>query len=198
MKTNFLIFSIFFLVVSCNSSIIDLHDKNSNEILSLLIDEFGKPTVPSRELYNLKPFSKIQKDSILNQNEKITLFPIQKEIHQKFSKKEKLGEEFNKLVDNLSNLKETRKIDLSKIEISRPYQLSIIDTLAIKNDRRYIEKNFDKLINFSQISFNEHYTKAVLTVGVNMGPMNGYSSLVFLEKINDVWQIKNVDTYSIS
>ncbi len=54
----------------------------------------------------------------------------------------------------------------------RPYQLSIIDTLAMKNDRRYIEKNFDKLINFSQISFNEHYTKVVLTVGANMGPLD--------------------------
>ncbi|WP_062056229.1 hypothetical protein [Aquimarina longa] len=68
----------------------------------------------------------------------------------------------------------------------------------MKNDRRYVEKNFDKLINFSQISFNQNYTKAVLIVGVNMGPLNGYTSLVFLEKINDAWQIKDIDTFSIS
>ena len=98
----------------------------------------------------------------------------------------------------LKHIKDSKAIDLTKIKIDRPYQLSFIDTVAMKNNRRYIEKNFDKSLYFSRISFNQDYTKAVLIVGVSMGPLNGYGSLVFLENTNNTWKIKGADTFSIS
>ncbi|WP_103072709.1 vWA domain-containing protein [Aquimarina sediminis] len=186
------------LFFSCRISTEHKKEENTYRILSLLIEEFAKPTIPPREMYGLKPFTEVQIDSILNQDKKICLFPIQKRTHQKFSKKEKFDKEFNELVNKLKDLEDSREVDLSKIKINRPYQLSIIDTVAMKRDRRYVEKNFDKLINFSRISFNQGYTKAVIIVGVNMGPLNGYASLVFLEKIDNIWQIKGTDTFSIS
>ena len=36
-----------------------------------MIDEFGTPTIPPREIYGLKPFTKIQIDSIKNRKQKI-------------------------------------------------------------------------------------------------------------------------------
>ncbi len=173
-------------------------EKNTYDILSLLVDKFGEPMIPPRELYNLEPFSKKQKDSILNQKVKIVIYPILKKSSKRFSSKENLSVEFNELLSDIKRINKKTIVDLSKFKIKRPYQLSILDTNKLKRDVRYVRKNFDKLLNLYVISFNEDYSKAVTISGVSNGYLNGYSSLVFLEKIDGKWEIKYIDTFSIS
>ncbi|WP_025740527.1 hypothetical protein [Aquimarina pacifica] len=197
MKVFVQIMVLFILLFSCkNKNVVE--EKHTHEIMSVLIDEFGKPTVPPREMYGLEPFSKSQIDSILDQKEKICLHPKLKITDHEFSERAEYDSEINLLIEGLSNFKYSKTLDLSKIKINRPYELSIVDTLKLKEDRRYVEKNFDKLINFSRISYNTSYTKAVLIVGVHEAVLNGYASLVFLEKKKGKWEIKSVDTFSIS
>ncbi len=192
---SILLFSMFF--ISCAKKEIK-KEHETYKIISLLIDEFGKappPPPPPGELYSL---SEKQKDSIYNQAQKIVIYPTFYVRKDKLTYNKNYGEEFKNLTDNLRGLKANELFNLSKVHIKRPFELSILDTLKKKKDRRYIEKNFDKLLIFSNISFNDTYTKAVAIVGVNMGPLNGYSSLVFLEKKNGKWNIKGTDTLSIS
>lgn len=197
MRTSFSILFLSIFLFSCTSKV----TKKENEtykIISLLIDEFGKaspPPPPPGELYSL---SEKQKDSINNQDQNIVLYPTFYVRRDEIKYNKNYGNEFKDLTNNLRDLESNELLNLSKIRIKRPYQLSILDTLKKKKDRRYIEKNFDKLLIFSNISFNESHTKAVVTVGVNMGPLNGYSSLVFLEKQNGEWRIKGTNTLSIS
>ncbi|WP_298546159.1 hypothetical protein [uncultured Aquimarina sp.] len=199
MKSTFLILFCSFFIFGCNDK--QVKEKNTYQILSLLIDEFGKPIIPPpppKELSHLKPLTDNQIDSIINQKQEICIFPIFRRNNNNFNYKKEYDEEFNKLVSDLKNSYTVEKIDISKIKIDRPYQLSIVDTMKMRENRRYIEKNFDKLLSFYNVSYNKKGTKAVTIIGVGMGPLNGYTSLVFLEKINGIWKIKNIDTFSIS
>ena len=65
-------------------------------------------------------------------------------------------------------------------------------------DKRYINKNYDKLIKLSNISFNADQDKAVLIASYSTGYLNSASSLVLLEKKKGKWLIKKISVLSIS
>ncbi|WP_062056227.1 hypothetical protein [Aquimarina longa] len=91
MKPLFFSFCTLFFIFSCHQASNDKKEEDTYRILSLLIDEFAKPVISPREIYNLEPFTKVQIDSILNQNEKISIFPIQKKLIKNFLKKRGLA-----------------------------------------------------------------------------------------------------------
>ena len=196
MKKLFVIIWIFSFY-SCNEDQ-KTKEKNTYQILSLLINEYGKPTIPPREIYNLKPFTDKQIDSIVNIEQNLVIYPLLEKSSYKFSKQENLDDEFNRLLDGIKGKGNSSPIDLSKITIVKPYELSILDTLKLKEDIRYVAKNFDKIINLHVVSFNQEYNKAATIIGVGSGYLNGYSSLVFLERKNGKWIIKESKTLTIS
>ncbi|WP_282079577.1 hypothetical protein [Aquimarina algiphila] len=186
---------ILILTFSC-TSIEEEREKNQYEIISILIEHFGKSDFPPPPPGRSYTFSKIQLDSIRSQKQNIALYPVLKDSNDNFLKSD--SDDFNILTQNLKNLKEKIFIDISKINLKTAHNISILDTLKLASDRNSVYNDFNKIISFSQISFNQEYTKAVLVVGVSKGYLNGYASLVFLEKIDNIWQIKGTDTFSIS
>ena len=56
----------------------------------------------------------------------------------------------------------------------------------------------DVLLNFSDITFNKDYTKALLIIGISHGRLDGFSTLIYLEKKHYHWQIICQKVVSIS
>ncbi|MFV0248695.1 MAG: hypothetical protein ACK5H1_07035 [Tenacibaculum sp.] len=49
-------------------------------------------------------------------------------------------------------------------------------------------REIDILVSISRISFDKNYTQALLILGVSYESLNGFTSLVYLEKKYDVWK----------
>ncbi|WP_299247913.1 hypothetical protein [uncultured Aquimarina sp.] len=198
MKLFFYLLSILTLFVSCNNKN-DSQEQDIYEIVSIIINRFSKPIQPPPPPDGKEPyFSQAQIDSIMNRTQKVALYPVLFTTTEKFTKNEKLGQEYNKLVNDLGQFNSEDQIDINKVRTSKSINLQLVDTIKLKSNRRYIDKNYDILIRISNISFNDSLDKAVLIIGSSRGYLNGASSLIFLEKINGIWKIKNIDTFSIS
>jgi len=91
------------------------------------------------------------------------------------------------LMKRLNNLKENVLIDITKIV---PIQgNTFIKSPTAQEEYRKNETwdNFDQVVNYSRISFNENYTKALVIIGVSRAKLDGYSALILLEKVNGKW-----------
>jgi len=189
------LFIIIFTIVSCTRS---EQQTNSYEILSVLINKYGRATPPPPPPKGNLEFSKKELDSIYNQKQHIAIYPSMDRIINHNIVNNEVIKEYYSLIQNLSLL-ETEYIDISLIEnIEIEHKLTILDTSKYKNDKYYISKNFDRLLHFSPISFNKEYTKAVTIVGNVIDYLNGYSLLVCLEKVNDIWVIRKTELLEIS
>ncbi|WP_109433967.1 hypothetical protein [Aquimarina sp. AU119] len=198
MRIVFLIIGCVILFSSCESNK-EKREKNTYQIVSLLIDEVGGPIKPPPPPEGQKAyFTNKQIDSIMTRSQDIALHPVFKKVKRKFVKKDNYGEKFNVLLEQLNKLKEEKLIDTLKIKTSISCRLNTIDTLLLKSDKRYIDKNYDILIYFSNISFDDDFSKAVLILSSTRGYLSGSSSIIFLEKKDGIWQIKETDTFSIS
>ena len=111
--------------ISCSTSK-NREEYEAYKIYSLLIDDFGRPPPPPPpgETYSL---NEKQLDSLYNQIQKIGIQPNLIIRREKFSKNTVtvLDNEFNKLIEQLVGAESRSLINLSKIKIKRPYQLSI-------------------------------------------------------------------------
>ncbi len=192
MRTLFLILISWFVLASCNKEE-DGMETNTYQILSLLINEFGKPIPPPPPPGEEYSLSKLQLDSINNQKQQIGIYPKFKKLDY-----ERVNEELNKSINYQEDDYVQKQLNISKIETKSQYHLTIVDTVKLKQNRRYIEKNFDKLLSFHDIRYNNEYTKAETIIGVGMGPLNGFASLVILYKINGEWKIKETKLLQIS
>ncbi|WP_420553350.1 hypothetical protein [Tenacibaculum aiptasiae] len=86
----------------------------------------------------------------------------------------------------------------SKIEINKISLLKKNDSiLFIKNSQNKID-NIDLYMSFSKVKFNKKYTKAIVFLGINYGALNGFSTLIYLEKKHYHWVIKCEKRLSIS
>lgn len=103
----------------------------------------------------------------------------------------------HKLLKKFNSLKTSKKIDISKVAVYDK------DTLIQYKEefRKLPWKGFDKmdlLLRFSRIAFNDSFDKAIITVGMSKGSLDGVSILVYLEKENYHWKIKCEKVLSIS
>ena len=187
----------YLLIASCDSHLAE-NNEERYKILSLLIDEFGKPIIPPNEVLGLPPFSEQQIDSIHNQKLNIGIYPVLQNVSSEFKNLNSYDDSFHALIRELAKDDSNLKIEISNLRLSKPYNPIIVDTIQLKNDRYYIKDNYDKLITFSNIAFDENLQKAAIVISVNMGPLNGISSLVLLEKKKDLWYIKSSRTFLIS
>ncbi|KAF9660043.1 hypothetical protein ABHQ57_06240 [Tenacibaculum sp. ZH5_bin.1] len=103
----------------------------------------------------------------------------------------------NQLLKEFNNLRVSKKLDISKVTVYDK------DTLIQYKEefRKLPWKGFDKmdlLLSFSRIAFNDSFDKAIVTVGMSKGSLDGVSILVYLEKENYHWRIKCKKVLSIS
>lgn len=103
----------------------------------------------------------------------------------------------NQLLKEFNNLRVSKKLDISKVTVYDK------DTLIQYKEefRKLPWKGFDKmdlLLSFSRIAFNDSFDKAIITVGMSKGSLDGVSILVYLEKENYHWKIKCEKVLSIS
>jgi hypothetical protein len=52
-------------------------------------------------------------------------------------------------------------------------------------------ENSSGIVNFTRIGFNENHTQSVLEIGVQYASLGGEGSIIYLEKIEESWIIKN-------
>ncbi|MFK8060409.1 MAG: hypothetical protein AB8B78_10000 [Polaribacter sp.] len=107
-------------------------------------------------------------------------------------KKEYLKDCIDGYEDIFLSLKETKdslainiaKIPLNKYSYILPYQ-----DYYKKTSKKGYDK-YDIILNFSNITFNKNFTKAILITGVGFGKLNGFSFISFLEKRKGKWYVK--------
>lgn len=198
MRTVFYFLGIILLFSSCNSER-EIQEENTYEIVSLLVETTGKPIKPPPPPEGVKSrFTDSQIDSITNRIQKVALHPVFNRIKKDFSENKKISLEYNNLVANLKNLEKEQLVDLSKVITSERLKLSIIDTNKLKSEKRYLDRNYDILIQISVISFNATYDKAALVLSASRGHLNGFSSILYMHKVDGKWKIKESKMFQIS
>ncbi|KAA1243379.1 hypothetical protein [Aquimarina sp. RZ0] len=184
MRIVFYCLGIILLFSSCNSER-EIHEENTYEIVSLLVETTGKPMKPPPPPEGVRSrFTDSQINSILNRSQKVALYPVFNSSKKVFSENKKVSSEYNNLVTNLKNLDKEQLVDLSEVTTSESLKLSIIDTNKLKSEKRYIDKNYDILIQISAISFNAAYDKAALVLSASRGRLNGSSSIIYMYKVD--------------
>lgn len=176
-------------------------EKNTYQILSLLTNEFTSYT--EKIIFTLPPapngvktnynFSK--KDSLFLyrrfyeetiKQKVIAIEPKMFEINKNYNFKEDCNTN-EKLLQNFNKLNESKNININKIDFYGN------NSLVYYTDKNKQTKGFDEIdiyLNYSRICFSKNYEKAILIVGVSFAKLNGFSTLYFLEKINEKWYIK--------
>ncbi len=102
-----------------------------------------------------------------------------------------------KFLNSFFNLKDSKKINLNKINLNKK------DSLIYYSDsyKKMRTKGFDKIdicLNFSRINFDRDYKEAIVIVGLSYGKLDGFSAIYFLEKKKGNWYIKCEKELSIS
>jgi hypothetical protein len=100
-----------------------------------------------------------------------------------------LDSSYMKLVQGLSGLKKSDKIDKAKLSELINDDLIFWDKQKITIQEKK-ELNITGIISFSRVSFNDEFTKAAVAVGDYSEHIGGGVSLYILEKIDNNWVIK--------
>ncbi|APG65580.1 hypothetical protein LPB136_09495 [Tenacibaculum todarodis] len=206
--TSYLILVVIFF--SCQKEKIrNYEEENTYQIVTSLLDEY-KSYIVLPPMLTRPPGAKNQKltiqDSLwiykyhYNQLINKKTIAVNKNIfgvEKNYSFRGKCSIVDDKLLEKFNSLKENKKIDVSKVTIYGK------DTLIqYKEEFKKLPwsgfNKMDLLLNFSRIAFNKEYNKAIIIVGASKGRLNGVSTLLYLEKVNYVWQIKCQKGLSIS
>lgn len=177
------------LLLACKTQSKDV-DRNDRMIISTIIDQFSMPLPPY-----LKPETtdtvivKKTVDSLNRIQMYIALYPIMENTMDSGVIK-KLPKEVGTLLNKSLS---SKLLESTKGIISRKgHRIQLADTVGLK--KSYDFTSFDLLFNFSRIFYDDQEKTAIVEVGISRSRRNGYSTLCFLEKINEEWII----TQSIS
>jgi hypothetical protein len=193
-----IVVSIILLSYSCDSKQ-NIEDENSFQIANLLVNYYSKSSVlqPSfppppdnlKYTYSTEDSLRIYKhfhEEIIR-NKRISISEKMFSVKQKFDFENICNEDLQ-LLTAMYNLEE-KSFDFSGIVL-------INSNLFLSQKNKINE--IDIKINFSRISFNKTYDKAMLVLGVNFGELNSFSTLIYLEKEKYRWVIKCEKELSIS
>ncbi len=186
-----------FLIISCQSK--DEYKTNAYQIINLIIQEFGKPLVPPATDQNGNLlYNQNQLDSIKSSNQKVRVYPLVKNKNRETTLENR--DEFKNLFQDLRNSEELLSFQINKDDLEYPnnYKLKLLDTVAYKKDRQYLEKNRFVMVSVDNMIFNDDYTKAIVIAGAARSQLAGFSSLILFEKKNGKWIIKDTKTLTIS
>lgn len=174
---------------------------------SFIIDEVSKE-------YKIKGKWKTKKDSIENfescgkelknrseelQNKKqvIEFYPYLYSIDVHTSLSNCSDKDYKELYKAATKNTDRIKLDISKIVVKRNDSLIYFNSeLLDKNSRDFFKLHI--ALSFSNITFNEDFSKAVIMGSLNRSKLDGISILYFLEKKNNEWQIVCEEGLSIS
>ncbi len=210
MKNVILIISVFFISCTKSEDKKDYETENVYEVISYLINYKSKDFLPSVAFPPL-PDNKgmpvyTTKDSLssyryfyeqFKRNKVIAIEKSLKPFKEKYlfdDCKYFKSDEYNKFTstDKISSL------DLEKIFVKENDSLIFYNETFKELEGRGFGNKFDIFFEFSKISFNKSYNKAVIYLGVSFGKLNGFSTLIYLEKKHFHWEIKCEETLSIS
>ncbi len=108
-----------------------------------------------------------------------------------------LDKGFKKLYTSFKNLKDTLNIDVLKI-YPNAYSYIIPNRIHYREMPRGGFEKFNILLKFSRIAFNKKYNKAIVMMAVKFGKLNGFSTIYFLEKKEEMWSITCSKNLTIS
>ena len=183
-------------LVSCQPEKVAIDD-NTNEIISILLEKYGKSRVkppPPNESFDL---NQKQIDSIYKQKQKIAIYPVRSGIKGLSSKKEFKTKPYYSLIKGFDSIR-NKQIDISLIKNEIGHQLILLDTIKYREDKHYISNNYDRMLHFSPIAFDKKKTKAITVLAYNSGYLNGSTVLLYFEKENGKWHIIETNLLEIS
>lgn len=213
-KYIFLITVLFFLSCKEKQQFSNIEEENTYQIITFLADDaksflvmppvLSIPPSPNTKNYNVRTMT--SQDSVsgykyhykqLTEKKTITIIDSLFGLKETYGFRGKCDVVDNKLLEKFNNLRESRKLDISKITVYDK------DTLIQYKEefRKLPSKGFNKmdlLLSFSRIAFNDNFDKAIVFVGMSKGSLDGISVLFYLEKENYHWKIKCEKTLSIS
>lgn len=212
-NSKYLLIVVVLFFISCKKepSTKNIEEKNTYQIITNLLSDLREsmilpprfPPPPSNEKYNytiqdsLSSYKYFYKQTI---RKKTIAFLPETFILDKKKEKAKTLEKCT-TDKNLIHLFLTRKKE-KNIAITKIANLKK-DSLIYYTEKHkmMLGKGFqeiDMLLSFSNITFNKDYTKAIIIVGVSYGKLNGFSTLIYLEKKHYHWKIKCEKVLTIS
>lgn len=185
------------LCIACNQQTKN-RETNQYEILSLLVSDMTKPPFPIALLKERYTDEEI--DSIMNTNQKVAVAPTFFHDNSEIPFNVKVNSEFKELLAKMKTDEsaEEMSIDINKIRVPNNVKLVIADTAKIKQDRYYIEKNYNIWLTFLKVYFKDTQDRAIIVAGLSRGYLSGGTSVFFLEKIDGIWQKVGSQSLSIS
>lgn len=203
MKTKFCLFGVVFLILfSCKSDVRIQETEDLYQVISLLYDKSIKdvdvpfPPPPPGEYKGLTEQDSIRIDSVIKKvkeeraNKRFIvainpyLFSIKKEYkidncaEYNYFLKEKM----------ITTNKDSIKLDISRINNQRNDSIIYFSNDLLENNSRDFYK-FDITLGFSNVIFNAKKTKALIISGIGYSRLSGFSTLHFLEKRKNKWEI---------
>ena len=221
-----IIFLLILLLFFCTNCNVKKSDNNEYEIVSLLIKEFVEPLNPSPPPYpdtfvvdsitfeyRIVGKWKSKEDSIKYYNDYATVLKKIKDDRKNkkfliaidsnftsFESKVKLincSEYLDLIEKSKTSNRPNINVDIEKISKKKNDSLLYFkDELLESNSKDFYK--FDVRISFSEIIFNENYSRATVIFSISRSRLAGATVLYFLEKINDEWQITCEEGLSIS
>lgn len=196
MRLKYLLIPLIFvsLNLSCSSQ---ESSKDIIDIYNLMIDNTVKPLPP-------KP-PKIGKTSGMPKKIKDSLKAIKLNIA--ISKRLEIFNEQSLNISNYENYQRAKEdlitnenqtlIEKSWLKTDKGHNINIINTKLI--DKNKLFKKYNAIVSLSNVGFNSAKDKAISIIGVSYAPkLSGTVIIYFLEKINNIWKIKNKEVVSIS
>lgn len=195
-----ILFGIIFIgLLGCD----DAKNQNTDtyKIVTILVDRETKPIVPPPPPGLSDSLFQVKADSILDiveteswQNQKFIvgldtlMTPVESKITDSI-----IG--YRDLLEKLNGLKDTQQLKIKNIGKTRGVELTPV---PVDSSGRPDYSSIDMRISFSCIVYNKDGSKAMLVMGVSRGRLNGYASLLILEKVGNEWQIVKEKVLSIS
>src|SRR5690554_5178066 len=184
---GFAILLVSIFILGCKSG---AYDVNTREIISTMVDKtaFALPPPPSLDDTTTTISTKV-KDSLRQLKLKVAIYPVMESLAKEY-KGNDIPKEYIDLINSKFVLYNTDGI-LSK----KGHEIIIADTVELRNSMDF--KNFDTLMRFSKIYFNEQGTKAIFELGVSQSRLAGSSALYCLKKENNIWKIEHTQELEI-
>lgn len=147
-----------------------------------------------KSVYSLKisksdSLKKIEKYLEKKTNKKIFAFDLKMTKYHNLNKKE-----FNKNLIGFQNLlyKFKNSDEVDSLNIDKIFSINNDSLIVFKNElqkgRIFEIKKFDVLVSFSNIIFNEDYSKAILIATRSFNRLDSHSSVYFFRKNNGKWE----------
>ncbi|WP_408026642.1 hypothetical protein [Tenacibaculum litoreum] len=185
-------------------------EENTYQIIGLLLSDLrgstvlppGFPPPPGEDIYefttrdSLRRYKYFYKQTV---RKKIIAFLPQIYASEKKNELQTINKCTNDkaLINLFLESEKNIKIDINKVGNSKKDSL----IYYTEKHKKMLGRGFneiDMLLSFSNITFNKDYTRALLVVGVTFERLNGFSTLIYLEKENYHWEIKCEEGLSIS